>query len=732
MKNRPEVLRVALFVLVVAGAVALVALNRRDADSPHWMAPPASDATQRVPASAIDTANGTGDAVARGAAADRVDANASACRLRVVDGQSLLPLAGGATIELLADGDGRGHVAIQAGPRGTAAWPAHVVGDVHVRVRCAGYVSLYGNLTESLVEQAARAVSADARDEHVVTFALQPAGKVAVRLTSRDGEPIANAAVALLPPLANGGDWRRGWASIRAVGVPDDVLALSPELCVGADGTVRMSPSLKAIRPGVVVASHHLDVATWTCKTNAEGLARFDRVMPATGYRFGVMGSMHAQPAPAFESGRLQVVDGGVRLGAAAPQNLSGQIDVVASATASGAAQRLGSGVVRGRLIGAQRSSVAVKLARIRQAGGDDGVEKVTTFDAEYAQPLDNGRFHFADVRPGVFALRACWLVGGRDVYFASRTFRLAPDDDLDLGAVQPMDGALATVRVGLRAGAVAMPAQDVFAAGSAAEAILTIAFQPDSQSAAEAVTEYARVPFGQEFVLHGVPSGSLQLQAQPVQGLASTAGIQRVDASEVVRLRIEQIAGVVEVPLAVVPGVRRVLDVRDDAGHAVHVQQLQVRHRTTGRVDSIEVVRDGVAPLVEDVALLEPGVYDAWLSVSLGGKWLAAALEIDASDPAPAVVAVELLPAATVRGTLVGVRGETLADTTVRWTPKRLADSGIWIFAARSDSEGRFEAHGIPPGVRVVQQGASAGSLPPLSAGQRFDAGVVIHEQAR
>jgi hypothetical protein len=320
-------------------------------------------------------------------------------------------------------------------------------------------------------------------------------------------------------------------------------------------------------------------------------------------------------------------------------------------------------------------------------------------------------------------------LVDGRDVFFVSQTLRLMPGIELDLGVVAPMDGATATVRVGLQSPEATLIPQDVFVSGDAAKAILTIAFQPDSQSAAEAVTEYARLPFGKNFVLHGVPSGSLQLQAQPATGLKTNRGIQRVDASEVLASRVEQIAGVVHVQLAVVHGVRRVLDVRDESGHDVNVQQLQVRHRTTGRVDSIEVFRDGVAPLVDNVALLEPGTYDAWISVSRGGTWIGSAFEVDASDPAPAIVHVRLQATAAVRGKLVTARGEAIAKTTVRWSPQALAQSGIWMFAARTKNDGTFAVRGIPPGVRIVQQGGAPGTLPPLTAGQEFDAGVVVYD---
>ena len=299
---------------------------------------------------------------------------------------------------------------------------------------------------------------------------------------------------------------------------------------------------------------------------------------------------------------------------------------------------------------------------------------------------------------------------------------------ELDLGTLAARDGAHATVRVGLASNGQPLTAADVFKDGHDRDALLTIAFKPDSRVVADAVTEFARVPFGQDFVLHGIPSGALMLQAQPAHGFEARPGVQRVDASPVLEAPVSSLGGrVLAVDVPVVRGVRRVFDVRAPDGATVAAPQLQVRNRATGRVDTLELIEQGRAPLLERVALLEPGVYDAWLTVMAQGAWLGRELQIDARDPQPSVVSVQLERAGEARGTVTNALGQPLAGVTVRWTPRRLAHSNVWLYPVRSQADGTFVVAGVPAGVELVRAGRPDEPLPPIVAGAPVEVGAVV-----
>jgi hypothetical protein len=722
MNTRPEVRRVALFVAVAVSALALAVLGLRDTGSPL----PANAAAQELlperaerPHSApIGSDPGTKPA---SAPLQRADGSGTTRRLRVVSAAELAPLPGceltlvgpqGATRTLRTDDDGH------------APWPdALAAGRAVVTVEHEGYAPLRGHLA---------APSADGE----LVLALELAGRVEIAVVDRDGRPVADVGVALLPPACDGAaDWSREWPTVRANGVPAIEGTLLPQLRAGVDGIVRAGAATVRPRelPAIELPTRVACAHGWTATSDRDGIARFDDVATGTGYRFGVLGATHVRVEPANERTRLTVTPRGVRVGAPAPFNLSGTLDVVAQETARGRATTLGSCAVHGRITGVGAQGVLVKLARISQAGGgDSGVEAVTAIDAERTSQSSDGAFRFENVRPGIFALRACWLRGQQDIHFVSTTLRLDAEDDVDLGALAPMDGARATVRVDLSAGGQPVAATDVFDEAASYEAVLTIAFQPDSQTVADAVTEFARVPFGSEFVLHGVPSGSLKLQARPAPGLAPRASVQRVDSSGVVEDRVERLGGgTVVVAVPVVGGVPRVFDVRGPDGEEVPAVQVQVRNRTTGRVDGLQISEAGRAPIVERVARFEPGVYDAWLSLQRGGVWLAAAFEVDATDPAAAVVHVTLEAAGEVRGTLVDPRGRPLPDTTLRWTPTTLAGSGIWTFPVRSGADGTFVISGVPAGVQLVAEHRPGLPLPAAVAGQVLQAGNVVLDPA-
>lgn len=647
-------------------------------------------------------------AASQRAAAQRAPACWSARRLRIIDAAGARPLSDSSIIFRHAGVT----ETVQADIDGYASWPAEIDGCAQIDVSCKGHVTLSGELAPPVLDE-------------FVTIALEPAGVVRVTVLDRHGEPAANVFVALLLPLAGQGGWAREWSAIRRQGTPaHDGLGMM-ELRPDAQGIIHASQDVVRLTPTIAISSRLLAALPCDRKTDQNGVVEWRGVAPSAGYRFGILGANHAQVEPAFERSRLSVTARGVSVGAGAPLNLSGPFDVMPEKATEGLAMLEGAGSVFGSIVGAERDNVRVKLVRIRQAGGGD-IERVTVFDAESVQPALDGAFRFADVRPGIFVLRACWLRGERDVYFVSTTFRLEDSAELDLGMLSPMDGAVATVRVGLQVGADEVAPVEVFANPRAAGAILTIAFQPASQNAADAVTEYAQVAFGSELVLHGIPSGRLQLQARPAMDFVMLPEVQRVDASEVVERQVFELAGTLSVRMPVVRGIRCALDVCDSRGVQLSVTQVQVRNRMSGRVDSIEVQSDGLLPLARSFFVIEPGLYDAWVSRSGGNGWLAKAFEIDARVPSPAAISVRLEEAASICGSVVDERGAPSPNRLVRWSPRLLAEAGIWMHSTRSAADGSFVVHGIPPGV-VLRRCGAATPIGPLGPGQSCSVETVV-----
>lgn len=638
----------------------------------------------------------------------RVTASQSARRLRIIGAAGAGPLPDSSVTFSLAGVT----TTLQTDVDGFAYWPSEIVEDVQITVSCRDHVTLRG-------------VLAPPANDEFVTIVLEPAGIVTVTVLDRHGEPSAGIPVALLPPLADGADWAHEWFATRRDGIPahDDIRV--PKLQPDIDGLIHASQVVVNPTPKIAISARLIAALPWDRTTDQNGVVEWRGVAPSVGYRFGILGLNHAQVAPAFERSRLTVTANGVMVGAGAPPNLSGPFDVLAAETSEGRAELEGAGSVFGSIAGAEHDNVLVKLVRIRQAGGDN-VERVTLFDAEGAMPTDAGHFRFADVRPGIFVLRACWLRDGRDVYFVSTTFRLEASAELDLGILSPMDGAVATVRVGLQSGEDELATSDVFINAAAAAAVLTISFQPESQNAADAVTEFARVAFGSELVLHGIPSGRLQLQARPALEFLTLPEVQRVDASEVVEKQVFELAGTINVQVPVVRGIRRMLDLRDAHDAPISVMQVQVRNRATGRVDAIEVDSDGKVPLAQSSMIIEPGLYDAWISVECGGGWLANAFELDARDASPSVIFARLEEAASMSGIIVDDRGAPIPNRLVRWSPRPLAEAGIWILSARTAADGSFVVHGVPPGVVVLRDGSS-NALGPFSRGQTFSVEPIV-----
>jgi hypothetical protein len=353
----------------------------------------------------------------------------------------------------------------------------------------------------------------------------------------------------------------------------------------------------------------------------------------------------------------------------------------------------------------------------------------VVAFDLERQQHAEaDGRFEFFDVRPGIFALRCCWLENRRDIRFISTTLQLLPGSALDLGDLKARTGWSVAVTAVLEdtAGRAVAPA-DVFAT-AAVSAGLTLSACPDSRELAETLGELSLLPFDQQFVLHGIPAGRLRLAVRPPPGADTLPGVVEVRASETLDARVEQL-GEVRLALRVVRGVTIPISLCRHDGTPVDLDVIQVRDRRTGRFDAVEVQRDAGGP--GRAITLAPGSYDLFAAVMHGDRGECGTSSLELSGGEARHVDLPLLPAASADGTLVDANGAPVAGRVLRWTLPTWADAriGLWLFTTTTGADGRFSIGGLPPGVQLVPSAATP-SLPPLPAGAHAGDLVLIAER--
>jgi hypothetical protein len=579
--------------------------------------------------------------------------------------------------------------------------------EIELRVTCDGYCAVHGRLK---------------LDAAAIDLPMQRGGAVALRVIDASGQPAAGVEVVLLPPLAAGqweADWPR-WKAGTGPLVPDDAMA---RLLV-VDGIVTVEGEEVMLGGSRAVDSLYLAQAPLCRKTGADGVARWSGVAPCDTYRCGMRGRHHADFEPAHESRRLRVTAKGVVVGAPAPSNMSGAFAVKASELVQIGASMLGEAAVHGTVRCKPGEGIRLKLCRIFQAGGGD-VQPVTTVDAVRFQQVDrNGRFRFENVRPGIYAIRACWLEDDHDIYFASSTMRLLPDMDLDLGELLPMAGATVRVRVELRELGARIGPERVFAHPRQAAASLALSFVPDSQTVADSVTEVAAVSFGVDYLLHGVPPGRLQLQARPGNGLATLPRVHRLDAAQVIDRPLSELGEVVSVAVQVQAGVALRLKAVDQHGRDVAVNMVQAVDLDSGHVQSLTFDPELATEAGARVVRIPKGRHQLCASLFVGGRWLAGSVECDVNGDATSV-RLDMLPAATIRGQFVAAAERSRRSETLRWAPPAFAKRGVWLYSAMPNAQGEFVLEGVPSGVALVGDDGLP-MVMPVASGQERNVGAI------
>ncbi len=580
--------------------------------------------------------------------------------------------------------------------------------EIELRVACDGYCTVHGRLR----------VDVDAID-----VLLQRGGITELSVLDASGQPAPGVEVVLLPPL-EAGHWEADWPRLLS-GKEPMVSADTIARLLVVDGIVTMVGDA-LINGARAMQPQYLSCAPLRRTTGADGVARWFGVAPGDTYRCGMLGRHHADFDPAHASQRLRVTSKGVVVGRPPPSNMSGAFTVKATEISRIGASLTGEAAVHGRVRCDASAEVRVKLCRIYQAGGGD-VRPVTTVDAESFQHVDrDGRFRFENVRPGTFAIRACWLENAQDIYFVSTTLRLLPNMDLDLGELRPMRGSTVRVRVELQEDGARILPDRVFHDPRQAVASLSISFLPDSQTVADSVTDVAVLPFGKHYMLHGVPPGRLQLQAAAINGLATLPRVQRLDSAEMLDRPLGELDDLVSVAVQVHAGVAVRITAKDEEGKDVPVSVVHSVELDSGFIQSLTIGPEPVPGSGARVITMPKGRYQLCASLFVRGRWLAGSVDYHVKGSAPSV-RLDMLPAAMIRGRFVEATDRTRRGDTLRWSPTAFARRGVWLYSAKPNAQGRFELKGVPSGIELEGDNGLP-KVQPLANDQELNIGAITN----
>lgn len=600
---------------------------------------------------------------------------------------------------------------------GRVPLPAALHGRCRVEVRCQGYVPLRGFLSIAAGE---------------TRIAMKRGGSLQLRLHDSNGAPAAGVRVMLLAPRIRGAAWGAGWpafgarSSRGAAAGRFDTRSLRLQ-----DGAWRSSDDPVLVRGRWLLSTRFAGLGDdWAATTGADGLVTWSGLPAGGGYRWGLMPPRHGEPNPPHEARRLREVGTAVQVTAPPPPGLSGKFAIAAGQVVELSAKVMGPAHVRGRIVTAAAASPArVKLYRVRQTTGETAT-RVVAFDLERIVDTDGaGRFCFRDLRPAIWIVRACWQGGEHDVFFCNQAFRLKEGVELDLGDLHALQGNSVTVSLGVvdSRGRKLEPDQVFKNATGEMTANLVCSVMPDSGDADEAIFELLALPFGHDYVLHGLRPGRVELRAQASIGLNTDPNhVVEVHPSTAVKQRSETLRSA-HLDLRVELGVSRPIRLLNSRGRSLPVSTVWVRDSESGRIWPVAPGSIERGHRVDDVLTLPPGRYHLWCAAGPGdgsNPGLCGGLRADFATGQTAPLEIEMRVAAAVRGRLVDAAGRPMPGRTLRWGfgNWRAGGSSSWLYTAKTDEQGRFVLEGLPPD-RVLCGERSGASLPPLRGG-------IIHDQ--
>ncbi len=544
---------------------------------------------------------------------------------------------------------------------------------------------------------------------------LERAGSLEVKMVSLGGNPVEGCEVGLF--LDRERDDGAGKEISRTSAKPVRELIYTPRGWMQARRGLGRSDWPKTLGP-----------EDWDAPirpTSADGLATWTDIPAASGYRWFVVSTFHAEVEPPHEQKRLEDLGDRVRTSAPPPPGLSGRFDITAGETLRLTGTLLAGATVRGRVeCPAAKRAAVVTLYSVDRAAENTG-HQVVSFDETEDQPCDpDGAFEFTNLRPGVWAVRAWWEEEERDYFFTCATFLLEAGANLDLGLLHPLAGDSLEVAIGIA---------DQYGIPQAPEVVyspridslganLSITVMPDSGIATQMVSGYFFVPFGEIFRIHGLVPGRVFVGADPSPHL--TVDPTRVGSLGGVRPEGLEVGSMdfVYLELRATMGKARPLVLRNEQGQQILPPAIWVRELGTERVFSATAQRlEPTAAGRQQALNLPDGSYEFLCKFTSPGApqgfSARARATFDGSDRGP--IEFDARPAVSVSGVLRDSSGAALPNQELVWGLEDWSlDPENPVFAATTDSQGAFVLAEIPASTALRSSRAGC-DLPPFAPGR-------------
>jgi hypothetical protein len=377
----------------------------------------------------------------------------------------------------------------------------------------------------------------------------------------------------------------------------------------------------------------------------------------------------------------------------------------------------------------ASRPTIRVSAIRefVNEAGKgvrDVAVEATARADSE-------GVFRFDNVSPGKKRLRILWEEEGGHFFFATLPFDLPDGEDIDLGVIYANQGfdVEAIVELADAAGHPMDPAL-VWPSKPPPACRLYVSARPESRNPGEAVGEAIVVSLNDAFSLHGLPRGSLRLASIPLgqhrdwgdrvhsddriippKGEALNVEVPSVERASL-RYRLERtgrVAFSIRFPTGITPLDAEIWIANSDG-------EWQTAVDVPAAEEGVRVVRN------QRGSCLPSGSYDLFAHVDPssdypvgGAAWYAVArIQVLGDGLAMDEVVLDMLEGARVSGVLVDESGAAMQDFVwIRFGPWTGASPGSSPFVVFTDSEGRFDFPGVPPGMPFEMSDGARGIAP-------------------